>query len=427
VYSLLASRDAIGFRPNRPSQPDNGGARDLLKGTFQNIAAESRFLHRYNIGKMEQNLLAGVRAYRGYSTNKQGYVNNGSGADFQFANESTEVLSDYSFPNLNYAAFVEQIIRITPKWNITPGVRAEYIRTEANGNYHDRVTDLRDSIVSDKITTENRVLPRKFLLAAIGSSYKPHANLEYYGNFSQNYRSVTFNDIRIVNPSFEIDPAIQDEKGWSADLGARGNVKGLFRFDANVFFLHYGNRIGEYFAVKNSTQVIRRRGNVGVAQIYGLESFAELDVLKLWHVEPELWNTTVYSNLALTEATYTKSPVKNVEGSRVEYVPFINWKTGVQLGYKKIKAGWQLSYLSDQYTDATNAEKGGYSAVNGKVPAYMLMDVTAGWTWKWLTLEGTINNVANVSYFTRRATGYPGPGIIPGDGRGGYLTAGVKF
>lgn len=427
VYGLMASRDAIGFRPNRPSQPDNGGARDLLKGTFQNIALESRFLHRYTIAGAEQTLLVGVRAYNGYSTNKQGYVNNGTGADFSFRNETTEVLSDYAFPNTNYAAFAEQIVRITPKWNITPGVRVEHIKTKADGLYHDRVLDLRDSIISDVVTYENRELPRTFVLAGVGSSYKFNADLEAYGNFSQNYRSVTFNDIRVVNPSFEIDPNIQDEKGWSSDLGFRGNVRGKFRFDANVFYLYYGNRIGEYFAVKNNTQVIRRRGNVGVAQIFGLESFMELDVLKLWNVNPDKWGTTIYSNLALTEAAYTKSPVKNIEGKRVEYVPFINWKAGVQANYRKFKLTYQFSYLSEQYADATNADKGGYSGVNGMVPTYYLMDLSAGYSWKWLTLEGTVNNLADVPYFTRRATGYPGPGIIPGDGRGFYITAGVKF
>ncbi|MFN4248631.1 MAG: TonB-dependent receptor family protein [Flavipsychrobacter sp.] len=427
VYGLLASRDAIGFRPNRPSQPDNGGARDLLKGTFQNIAMESRFLHRYTIAGAGQVLLVGVRAYNGYSTNKQGYVNNGAGADFSFRNEEKEVLSDYSFPNTNYAAFAEQIVRITPEWNVTPGIRIEHIKTKADGLYHDRVLDLRDSIISDVVTYENRELPRTFVLAAVGSSYKFNDAIEAYGNYSQNYRSVTFNDIRVVNPSFEIDPNIQDEKGWSSDLGVRGNIKDYFRFDANVFYLYYGNRIGEYFAVKNNTQVIRRRGNVGVAQIYGLESFMELDVLKLWNINPDKWGTTIYSNLALTEATYTKSPVKNIEGKRVEYVPFVNWKAGIQANYRKFKLTYQFSYLSEQYADATNAEKGGYSGVNGLVPTYYLMDLSAGYSWKWLSLEGTVNNLANVPYFTRRATGYPGPGIIPGDGRGFYVTAGVKF
>lgn len=427
VYSLLASRNAVGFRPNRPSQADNGGQRDLLTGTFNNTAIESRLLHRYNAGSQQQVLLAGVRAYKGLSKAKQGYVNNGNGANFSFDDETSQVISDYTFPNLNLAAFAEHIVRLSSKFSITPGIRVEHIRTEANGSYHDRVYDLRDSIISDVETSENRQLPRTFVIGALGLSYKHKPILETYGNFSQNYRSVTFNDIRVVNPSFEIDPAISDERGWSSDLGVRGSIMDMFRFDGNIFYLYYGNRIGEYYAVKDRNRVIRKRGNVGVAQIYGVETFMEMDLQRFWKAVTDKFNTTIYSNLALTQATYTKSPVANIDGKNVEYVPFVNWKAGVQLQYKTWKLTYQFSYLSDQYADATNAEKGGYSGVNGKVPAYNVMDLSAGWSRKWLTIEASVNNIANVAYFTRRATGYPGPGIIPGDGRSFYLTAGVKL
>lgn len=426
VYSLMANRDAVGFRSNRPAQPDNGDTRDLLKGAFNTVALESRLIHRYSIAGKDQVLAAGVRAYKGNSSGQQGYVNNGDGANFNFEPETTEMLSDYTFPNLNLAAFAEQIVRITDKWNVTPGVRVEYIKTEGIGTYYNRVKDLRDSIISETAIRENRSLPRSFILGGIGTSYKIKQQIEAYGNISQNYRSVTFSDIRVVNPAFKIDPNITDEKGWSGDLGIRGTVKDLFRFDANLFYLHYGNRIGEYFA-KDGNKVIRRRGNVGVAEIYGLESLLELDVLKLADNRSDDYKATIYSNFTLTNATYTKSEISAVLGKDVEYVPTINWKAGIQAGYKNFDLTYQFSYLSDQYTDATNTESGGYSGVNGLVPAYSLMDISAAWHWRWLTIEGTVNNIANVSYFTRRATGYPGPGIIPGDGRGFYLTAGVKL
>jgi Fe(3+) dicitrate transport protein len=40
---------------------------------------------------------------------------------------------------------------------------------------------------------------------------------------------------------------------------------------------------------------------------------------------------------------------------------------------------------------------------------------------KW-KLEAGVTNFTNNSYFTRRATGYPGPGIIPSDARSFYTT-----
>lgn len=426
AYGLMASRDAIGFVENRPSQQDNDGDRRLLTGNFQNLAMESRFLHNYNVGKNLQTLLTGIRVYSGHSTSQYGFVNNGSGPNFKFVDEGSEILADYAFPNLNLAWFAEHIIRLNSKWHITPGVRVEHIRTRASGYYHNRVLDLRDSVISDVVVKDQRILPRTFVIGGLGSGYRFNSRLEAYGNISQNYRSVTFSDMLITNPSLDIDPNLSDEKGWSGDLGIRGNAQDLFRFDANVFYLYYGNRIGEYFYKKPNAQVVRKRGNVGVAQIYGLESFMELDVLKLLKSNKN-FGITVYNNLSLTSATYTKSPIKNIEGKSVEYVPFMNWKAGVQANYKNFKLTYQFSSLSNQYADATNAEDGLQSGVNGLIPAYQLMDLSMSYNYKWLIVEGTINNLANVSYFTRRATGYPGPGIIPGDGRAFYLTAGVKL
>lgn len=427
VYALAATRDAIGFRPNRPAQIDAGGPRDLLKGVFHTIAVESRLMHNYTLFGQRQTLLTGIRAYKGNSTSKQGDVNNGSGANFDFSHEATELKSDYRFPNLNLAAFAEHIFRITDKWSISPGLRWEYIRTQAEGTYHERILDLRDSLISDKTIAEQRELPRSFLLAGIGTAYNFTDHLELYGNISQNYRSVTFSDIQIVNPSFEIDPQIKDERGWSSDLGLRGSIRDLFRFDISGFYLHYGNRIGEYFLAKPNGQVIRKRGNTGVADIYGLETFMELDVLKIVQPGIQDFQISVYSNLALTHARYTESPVPNVKNSEVEYVPVLNWKAGIQTGYKTFKLSLQFSHLSEQYTDATNAVDGGYSGVNGLLPAYSLLDLSAGWHWKRYNVEASINNLANATYTTRRATGYPGPGIIPGEGRAFFLTLRLKL
>ena len=46
---------------------------------------------------------------------------------------------------------------------------------------------------------------------------------------------------------------------------------------------------------------------------------------------------------------------------------------------------------------------------------------------KKIRLESGINNMLNSHYFTRRATGYPGPGIIPSPPRNTYITLQYKF
>jgi hypothetical protein len=59
---------------------------------------------------------------------------------------------------------------------------------------------------------DEKISKTEFCLTLIGLSYKPQNQIELYGNVSQNYRSVTFNDIRTVSPSSVIDPTISDER-----------------------------------------------------------------------------------------------------------------------------------------------------------------------------------------------------------------------
>ena len=86
----------------------------------------------------------------------------------------------------------------------------------------------------------------------------------------------------------------------------------------------------------------------------------------------------------------------------------------------------QYTYLSEQYTDAENSlvpeEGDARNGLIGQIPAYDIMDLSLSFRFKKFKLETGVNNLLNEKYFTRRATGYPGPGIIPSDPRNYYLT-----
>jgi Fe(3+) dicitrate transport protein len=55
------------------------------------------------------------------------------------------------------------------------------------------------------------------------------------------------------------------------------------------------------------------------------------------------------------------------------------------------------------------------------------MDFSLSYKYKRFKLETGINNVLNKNYFTRRATGYPGPGIIPSAPRNYYATLQINI
>lgn len=445
VNGLSASRNSLGFRTNRVSQVDSEDYyRDLIKGSFKNISSEFRYLTDYNIGKTKLTGLLGAKYYQSKNTAKQGVGAKGTDANFTILNdvigENTVRPSDFTFPNQNFALFSEQIIRLNPNLTVTPGVRFETIKTESEGTYSRYDFDLAGNMINDAVFTDNRVFDRQFFLYGVGVSYKPTIWTELYSNYSKNYRSVTFSDIRIINPSFQIDPNIQDESGYTVDFGYRGRKNNQLHFDLSVFGLNYNNRLGEILQAEQRTnadgsitetgKVIRYRGNIGRAFIYGFESFAEWNIGNTIKKIPDDVYSSIFVNTALTKSTYLASQKNGVEGKDVEFIPFLNVKGGYRFGYKNLLGNVQIMHLSKQYTDATNAPQNkldNQRGIEGEIPAYSVMDLSLSYKWKNLQLETGVNNLLNASYFTRRATGYPGPGIIPSDKRSYYITLQAKF
>ncbi|MEJ1223469.1 TonB-dependent receptor [Sediminicola sp. 1XM1-17] len=439
VFGLNASRKALGFRTNRVSQPDDPSEpRELLVDNFKNWGAELRVLSRYNLGEQESALLLGGKIYKTNNDQRQGPGTNASNADFNFADDTYpnyERQSAFDFPNFNLAFFGENVFNISDRFNLTPGFRLEHIKTESVGSYRNIVLDLAGNPLLNEEIEDNRTFDRTFLLLGLGASYKLNPSGEFYGNISQNYRSVTFSDIRVVNPSFQVDENIDDEKGFTADLGFRGRLKDKLSYDLGAFTLLYDNRLGEVLKSETRTnsqgeevetgRIVRFRGNIGTALMYGFEGFADWSLKETFMPSITKMKLNYFVNLALTESEYISSEENNVEGNQVEFIPKVNLKTGLRFGYGDLLGSFQYTYLSKQFTDATNAPQDvndNQRGIEGAIPAYDIFDASLSYTLKKLRLEAGVNNVLNNSYFTRRATGYPGPGILPAEPRTAYIT-----
>lgn len=436
VFGLYAERKTVGFRVNRVSQNDEpGNPRDLIKGTFANWGAEARLLHRYNFFGRENAFVVGTKYYHARNTAQQGPGSSGSGPDFDLASGEFpyyQSQSDFEYPNRNLAFFGENIFRVTDKLSVTPGIRFEHIKTEAIGSYKHINLDDAGNVILDEDLTDNRVLSRSFVLLGVGLSYKPFDVLELYTNFSQNYRSVTFGDMHITEPSYLIDPNLTDEKGYTFDIGARGKIGDKFNYDISAFGLAYKKRLGLITIETPDGRVRPYRTNAGNAFLYGLEMLGDLNLQKTFFNAANLnyqWSTFV--NMAFTQSEYTKSQNPGIKGNKVEFVPMVNLKTGMSFGYKQFMSSLQLTYISNQYTDATNAKANPtenlYGTV-GQIPAYHIVDLSLSYKFlKYFRIESGITNLTDNTYFTRRATGYPGPGIIPSAPRSYYTTLQFTF
>jgi len=436
LFSLYAERKTVGFRSNRVSQTDEpGNGRDLIKGRFFNWGAEARLLHRYNFFGRENAFVVGTKYYHADNTAQQGPGSSGSGADFHFATGEFpfyKTQSDYEYPNRNLAIFSENIFRLTDKLSVTPGIRFEHIKTQAIGSYRNINLDNAGNVIFDETVAQDTQLSRSFVLLGVGLSYKPFASAEFYTNFSQNYRSVTFSDMQISEPSYLIDPNLKDEKGYTFDIGTRGRIGDKFNYDISAFGLAYKKRLGLINMVTEDFRIIRYRTNVGDAFIYGLEMLGDLNLQKTFfnsHNDNYQWSTFI--NMAITKSEYTNSKTAGIKGNEVEFVPLVNLKTGMSFGYKNFMSSLQLTFISDQYTDASNAKADpneNLRGIEGEIPTYNIVDLSFSYKFlKYFKVEAGVTNLTDNAYFTRRATGYPGPGIIPSAPRSYYTTLQFTF
>ena len=228
----------------------------------------------------------------------------------------------------------------------------------------------------------------------------------------------------MVNPNFAVDPNIQDERGYTTDLGLRGSAAGRFIFDVTVFMVKYNGRIGQLLKADQPPLFLdyRLRTNVSDARNVGIEAFGELNLLPKKSKAQLNW----FVNGALIDARYINTQDNSIRNKKVEMVPPVMVRTGLNYRKNSFGTSLQFSHTAAHFSDATNARRTS-TAVEGLIPAYQVVDFSTSYNWKFLTAELSINNLLDARYFTRRAESYPGPGIIPSDARGVYLTLQGKF
>lgn len=413
-FMVLADRYSIG-NLNPMTEADTGGYRNLQKDDYLNFGSEIRYMKDYNIRSRNNTLLTGVRIYRGSTHRMQGLGSAGSDANFSFNHPQQLEDSDFQFPSWNLAAFAENVFAITRNFSVTPGIRGEFIQTTSNGYY-----------MSNGVrTNERKNRNRAFVLAGIGLAYKLKTT-EVYANFSQNYSAVNFNDIRVNNPNLRVDPNLHDVKGFNADIGYRGTYKAILNFDISAYYINYSGRIGTITQYDDNFEIYQYRTNISNSRNIGAEVFVECNVLRIFKRTESKGILNVFVSAAYTDARYVNSQNKSLEGKFVELAPKYIVRTGISYKIKGFAAQFQYAYTTKQFTDANNTLQSA-NGITGIIPAYAIADLSASYEFKKIKLSAGCNNLLNATYFTRRANGYPGPGILPSDPRNFYVTLGVKL
>lgn len=421
-FGNASGRTALG-NLERINVVDLGGERTMIDGTFRNIGNETSLTCDVDMLGEQSTVVVGWRLFHGTTRQRQGNGSAGSDPDFRFLRPDDLEGSDYRFPNDNAALFAESVIRLGGGFAIVPGVRFEHITTRAEGYYKQRVTDFAGNVIVDTNIDESRTRSRSFVLFGLGATYQLPGGLELYGNLAQNYRSITFSDLRINNPNLRVDSNITDERGYTADIGVRGQIADVVTLDASLFYLRYDRRIGQILKADEPPLYLPYRFRTNIADAYtaGLETVLEWDVTSTFTHDEAVPHVRLMVNASLLDGRYINTQDASIRDKQVELVPPYTVRGGISASWKGVRASFLYSAVGKHYTDATNAEYSA-TAVNGAIPAYRVADLSVQYAFDRFTIEGSCNNLFDERYFTRRADSYPGPGIIPAEARSLFLT-----
>lgn len=418
VFGLSGYRSSIGNLAaiNTADTPDSNGVysqRRLDQDWYLNKGIEARYLLSYEMAGKKNYLAAGLRYYSGMTNRiRNNFADRGT--SYATGVEKDIRALDQVFGTTNVAVFAEHLFRITSRWTVTPGFRFEHLYNSSKGQSSLAIANV------DVNSTRN------FTLLGIGSEYKFSGNISAYGNITQAYRPVQFSDLTPTSATDSIDQNLKDSKGYNADLGFRGTVSNWLSFDVSAYFLYYRDRIGVY-----AVGPMNYRTNIGASVSKGLEAYVEVSPTRLLE-NASFGQINIFITSSFNDSRYTSwnnpDPAKNQQGKKVENAPGQIHRIGLSYHYRKLSTTFQYSKVESAFADAMNISSPTANAQAGIIPAYEVTD----WSFqlrlpKHLTLNGGINNVFNQYYFTRRGGGYPGPGLLPAEGRTWYIGLGIKL
>jgi len=383
--------------------------REVSKNRFRSQTTEIRLLHEYTLAGQAQTLSVGVRGFYG-TRNQRGGGRGTTGSDFDLTLTNPRYGYALDYSTTNGAVFAEQVVRISEKFKLVPGVRAEFLRSTVKG--YKQAFDGTGEF--NAAAARNRTI----LLAGIGAGYKLSATLEAYGNITQAYRPIEYSSLSPQGSIARVDPDLKDAKGYNADAGVRGHVGRWLHFDVSGFWLQYNRRIGTIIKTDPLTnQQFPFRTNVAASQHKGIESYVELHPMR-FSDQKYLVEVSAFNSLAYIDARYSGG---EFAGKFVEYAPRLVHRMGLTTQLKGFAATYSFSSVAKSYGDAANSETPSADAVAGVIPAYTVQDIAGQYTLKNVTLKAGCNNLLNNRYFTKRADEYPGPGIIPAQPRSFYV------
>jgi Fe(3+) dicitrate transport protein len=430
VFATWSERNSIGY-VRAATIPDTIDQKTLQyqprqidQDLYRNAGTEIRVKQTFHWWNQSQVLATGVRGYVG-TTKRQQQGRGDTGTEYNMDLQAAEYPRVLEYRQENMSLFAEQLLRLNSKWVVTPGVRLEWLQSHAEGRLSFKTDGTPVGISPQKSD-------RLFLLAGISTEYhvgKAEHN-EIYASAVQSYRPVTYAELTPSATTDVIDPDMKDVRTWNVELGYRGRVKDWLRVDVTGFLLYQDGRISAQSLKDANGQTYIFRTNVGDSRTYGLEWSADFSISRLLRFGFKAGEWVLSTAMCFQQPEWVRFNQNNNDfaGKLLDNAPQQIHRIGLNWSHRGISSSLQWSYTGAMFTDVANTVTPSSNAQSGQLAAYQLMDwsnsIRIGQHYK---LRFGVNNLADVRYATRRAGGYPGPGLLPGEGRSFYAGFNIVF
>ena len=390
-------------------------ARQVDIDNFNSYTTELRLLHHYRVGGIRATVAGGVQLMSTDLHRRQlGVGTTASDFDLTLVGPFKR---DLHFRTKNLAAFAESQFYLTDRLTVSPGIRVEDGKTEMRGTitYYDPLN----------LPTD---ISHHFALLGINAQYQVNSAVRVYGGWSQAYRPVVFKDIIPTSVYERIEKNLKDAYGYNAEIGVDAHWQGL-HVNITAFDLLYRNRLGTLLLADTDGTNYVLRTNIGDSRSTGIEALIEGQLLRTSTVLISAFTSTAFNNARyINGRVSTGTENRTVTGNQVESAPRWTSRNGLTARYGTASLTLQYSYVAQTFSDALNTPTPSANGAIGPVPAYSLWDLNGTWRIKrGLTVRGSVNNILNTQYFTKRPTFYPGPGVWSSDGRSAVLTVGLTI
>ncbi len=382
---------------------------------YHSFNSELRILHQYTLGSVGSILSAGV----GYINNSLHRCQQGqgtTGTDYDLTLVNTNWGRDMWFDSKNVAFYAENLIQISPKFSVSPGVRIESGHSKLSG----KISYLPDEDIPN-------IIRHEFPLFGISSNFDIKTNQSLYAGWSMAYRPVILKDIIPASTFERADKDLKDANGYNLELGYRGSAN-QFTWDLSVYRLAYNDRLGTLVQTENAETYFFRT-NIGNSVTHGVELFAEYS----WYLSRQ-FQISLFTSTAYTDARYQNAIVRSgnenisVDNNKVESTPAWISRNGLTLKRYPASVTILYSYTAASFADPLNTVIPSITGAIGEVPSYGLLDIAATLRLSdIITIRLSGNNLTDKKYFTKRPSFYPGQGIWPSDGRSFNVSFGVRL